>query len=245
MIQVMDRLPPLWAIDTLTAYLEQGHKNAHATFWNKREAVGKFMAIDALALAIGGDWKDPSFPLEAIMFFRAHSNFRVAATLTMSGAVYESFIVARSCLETAAYALHMNTSSDAMKVREAWLKRGDGEVEKKAVRTEFTAANVKKSLVAKDAALATVYDTLYDRAIDFGAHPNEGGVSASTKMEKTPDQTKMLQIFLHGDGIPLEFALKNTAQVGICALKIFGHIFQPRYDTLGAFDKIKELEVGL
>ena len=42
--------PPGWATDELTKFLQQTHQQQYATFHNKKEAVGRLVAIDELLL---------------------------------------------------------------------------------------------------------------------------------------------------------------------------------------------------
>ncbi|WP_107675038.1 hypothetical protein [Agrobacterium sp. LAD9] len=55
----------------------------------------------------------------------------------------------------------------------------------------------------------------------------------STKLRKEPGETHILSIYLHDDGVPLDFALKSTAQIGICALQIAYLIYPTRMQLQG------------
>ena len=62
------------------------------------------------------------------------------------------------------------------------------------------------------------------------------------KIEKSKGITKMLQIDLHGHGLQLDHALKTSAQTGVCAIALFGHIFPKRYKKLDLANELAELQ---
>jgi hypothetical protein len=65
-----------------------------------------------------------------------------------------------------------------------------------------------------DEKLSRIFGELYETTIDFGAHPNERGFSASALMEEKPGEKKFSQIYMHGDPLMLSLGIKNTARVG-------------------------------
>jgi hypothetical protein len=60
----------------------------------------------------------------------------------------------------------------------------------KAVRSKFTNGAVIKTLESVDANLGATIKALYERTIDFGAHPNEQGVAGSMTLAETPDRRR-------------------------------------------------------
>jgi predicted ATP-binding protein involved in virulence len=71
-----------------------------------------------------------------------------------------------------------------------------------------------------DQRLGEIYEMLYDRTIQFGGHPNEKTVTQSMKLNITPGETRLDQIYLQGDGTILDHWIKTANQIGICVLKI-------------------------
>ena len=113
------------------------------------------------------------------------------------------------------------------------MRRHDSDDHRKAVRKEFTAAKVEKKLQAADPSLSKAYETLYECLIDFGAHPNEKGFSMSSNIRRENGDVHIEAIYLHSDGLPLDLALKTTAQVGIAALRIGQILYPQRFKDLG------------
>jgi hypothetical protein len=113
----------------------------------------------------------------------------------------------------------------------------------KAFRKAFTQTNVRDCIKQYDARLGEVYDILYKRAIDTGAHPNELAVSGSMKIQDDPNTSTVHihQILLQSDGLALDYALKSTAQAGICSLHLFQWIFKERFSLLGISETLAAL----
>jgi hypothetical protein len=86
---------------------------------------------------------------------------------------------------------------------------------------------------------------LYERTIDFGAHPNERGVSGSTTFDESPGRTTFQAIYLHSDSLSLEHVIKTTAQIGLGALLIFERIFPQRFRILGIDANLEALRRAL
>ncbi|MGC2408910.1 MAG: hypothetical protein WA441_02595 [Methyloceanibacter sp.] len=58
------KAPPGWGTDELTKFLDSAHSNQWATFWNKRGATEKLIAIDAQFVNVSKDWLDPESHIE-------------------------------------------------------------------------------------------------------------------------------------------------------------------------------------
>jgi hypothetical protein len=149
----------------------------------------------------------------------------------MAGQVHDAQALLRVCLEQGGYALYIGDDHARW---ERWMSRHDNPDALKGVRKEFTHGNVARQVTVADADLGRVYATLYDRTIDYGGHPNERGTSANMTMENMQDGgLRYSAVYLHGDGLLLDFALKTTAQVGICALRIAKVIYPHRVQATG------------
>ena len=62
-------------------------------------------------------------------------------------------------------------------------------------KDEFSHGRVSRHLRAADPQLAEAYNKLYERTIDYGAHPNERGTSAGMAMETTLDGGRRFNTF--------------------------------------------------
>lgn len=223
--------PDGWGDDTLTAYLEQYRDNQFATFVGKPAPAADFIALDGMfkQLLEGAVNPKPLIPMTFLL--RAHSAFRSAAGAVMAGQLYEAQALLRLCLEHASYGYYIG--GDAA-LWERWMRRGDSDKNRDAVRKEFSAGKVKSKLQSANAKIGTVYETLYERLIDFGAHPNEKGFLLSSAIDRQPNGDLHLNtVYLHENGMPMDLALKTTAQVGICVLRIGEILYPQRFKDFG------------
>ena len=235
-------LPASWEKDDLSKFLQAAHHNRVATFANKRAQYQRLANIDACFLTIATNWLNPVSKITPHLFVRAHATYRAACEHALAGQLAEVFPMVRVSLEYAAYALHL---FDQPSLEEVWLRRHDSETTVKAVKEAFKVLNIKKTVEKYDRHNARVFDELYQRAIDFGCHPNEGALTTSLKLIETDNKVDYLQICLHGDGIQLEYGLKTVAQTGICVLQVFQDVFKGRFELLGVRSSLLELRKGL
>lgn len=231
-------LPPRWGDDRLSSFVDQAFKNSLASFVQKHARFAVLERVDQNFLRIGENLINPPDLFGALLLLRAHSAFRGACRLSMSGQVPDAFPILRACLEYSLYALHINTTPA---LGEVWLRRHDDAASLRRVRQEFTNAAVMATLRNRDANLFPIIDQLYERSIDFGAHPNERAITGSMAIERQPGRVEIQQIYLHGDSLSLDHGLKTTAQVGLGSLCIFQHIFLERFRLLGIQDMLDQL----
>lgn len=112
------------------------------------------------------------------------------------------------------------------------------------MRNEFTYAHVRRCIEAVDPRIGQIVSRLYEHTIEDGGHPNPSGTLSIFEHSVSDDHHR----FDHGilsSGIVVDLAIKRTAQVGVCALNIFGIIFRERFDTLQITDRLRAFEAGL
>jgi hypothetical protein len=225
------QLPTGWGNDPMTAFLETCRGNQLATFANKRSEVIDLTTIDDMFHKLLEGAINPKPFLPAGFLQRAHAAFLAGAGAAMSGQLYELHALLRVCLEQAGYAHYIRDDQPRW---ERWMSRHDSPDATKLVRKEFQHIKICEHLAAANADVGRAYTRLYDQAIDYGAHPNERGTSLSTTIENIEDGGKRFNtVYLHGDGLMMDFALKTTAQVGLCVLRIAQLIYPSRTQATG------------
>jgi hypothetical protein len=112
-------------------------------------------------------------------------------------------------------------------------------------KDSFRAVDVSKSVKALDHKAGKIYADLYERCIDFGAHPNEAALYTSMSLEKITGGFTMIVKQLQEPGSTMNLALKSTAQGGILALQLFQLIFPEAFKNSGVDEKIGKLKQGL
>ena len=93
-------------------------------------------------------------------------------------------------------------------------------------------------LESESATIHQAAAALYERTIDYGAHPNERAILTNLKMEESEDYVKFDLKYLSGDDATYRACLKSTAQVGVCVLDIFSLIYRHRLELSGLADRL-------
>lgn len=222
------RRPPIgWGLTSLTDAFNSARDNQWATFDNK-PAARDLLVIDRILFELldGRSDPDPMQPLQFLM--RAHSCFRAASACAMAGQVYESTVLHRAVLETAAYGLYIG--HDNLR-GELWLRRSDSKGAKEKVREAFSFGSLRRDFKLRHPDLEPAFSSLYENLVDFGAHPNEAGFSISTAVRRVDGGRTIDTVYLHDDDGPaLDFGMKNTARVGLWIILVFRAIYPALYD---------------
>lgn len=237
-----EKPPPGWGDDPLTRFLEDAYKNRWASFANKPSALKLLVRIDGCYATVLADWANPRPALAAMLAYRSHAAFRASCEHALAGQAADVWPSLRACLEFSAYCLHLAKNPD---LSEIWLGRHDDDDAMGALLKAFTAAKIKATVKASDRKIEAVYAHLYQRAIDFGAHPNERSVTSSLRIIEGAGKTEYVQSYLVGDGLALEHGLKSVAQAGVCALNILHVAYPARFAEVGMPDEPFALREGL
>lgn len=240
---LVDQEPPSgWGTDSLTEFMTYAYQNRYATFANKKDWFGRLIGIDACFEKVLRDWTNPTNEISASLFYLCHNSFRAACEHAAAGQVTATFPQLRVCLECAGYALHIHKNDG---LDEIWLRRQDDDAAMQAVKSEFRQGNIRATIKSANQHAAKRYDNLYQRTIDFGAHPNEMAMTSNLRIVDQGDRKKLEHLYLQGDSLPLTHALKTTAQVGVCSLEILQEAVAERFELLGVRAEILKLRKGL
>lgn len=186
-------------------------------------------------------WTLKTSPL-LIFTLLAHAAYRAAAGLAMSTQSATAFAAMRQCLENALYCLYINQHPDSL---ETWIKRDVDQEAKQKMRSEFTIGNLKKTLEAVDPATCKVWSKMYDKTIDFGAHPNPSALVSALKMHEGEKSIRFQVSYLTKEPEVIRGTMKSVAQTGVCSLLILRNVFPRRFDELGMTKSLQQLQQGL
>jgi hypothetical protein len=237
-----DAVPPGWGQDELTKAWDLARANQLATFANKRGALKRLASIDRTFTTIVQGWRNPQSELVTMLFFRSHSAFRAASGLAAAGQAVESYGLNRAVLEFAGCALHIFRNPSAGVI---WLNRHKDELSTQAARDAFSHRKVSASVGAANRHAGQRFESLYQQTIDFGAHPNQIAVTGNMEIVEEDGLRQMRSIYLHGDGLALDLALKTTARCGVCALELMQCVYSARFELLGINAVFPHLKRGL
>ncbi len=241
-IQVVGANPTAWGDDKLSAFVDIANQNAFATFVNLKSIFSHLGKIDSLFrkaidnLHNSKDWQ--------LIFFllRAHASYLGAVRLATSGQVPEAFMILRGCLENALYGFFLQQQPELIEI---WLGRHDDAISKQKVKDEFKIRRMLDLLVQRNRTVGKAVAELYDRTIDYGAHPNERSITSNLVRKDKKDHLQLDLNYLAGDSIQLRMCLKSNAQVGVLCLRVFEVIFETRFSLLGLPEDIKRISAGL
>lgn len=235
-------LPPQWAKDELSSFLHDAFKNNLATFVQRPVEFALLSRIeDVYKKATNALANNPSF-LPSLFLLRSHGAFLGSVRSATSGQIPETYPLLRSCLEYALYAHHIELD-EARAV--TWIARHENSESVKACRKEFAHHRVIGSLAERHPTLHAVIEDLYERSIDFGAHPNERGLSISTAFREDEGVSVFQVAQLQSGGPAMDLAMRFTASTGIGALSIFEKIFESRFRLLAIDAELELLRRGI
>lgn len=234
--------PEGWNNNEITNFFDNARNNEFATFVILKNDVQRLTKIDALYRTVIDGLNHSHDWFAGFFILRAHSNYLASCRLSLSGQIPESYALLRSCLENALYGLYLAKNPDS---RETWLRRHDGDEQKQKVRDEFkigTMLTLAKEINKKEGEAA---QELYDRTIDYGAHPNELALMQTLHIKEGEKKVEFKIVYLEGVSEQLALVLKTTAQIGVCSISLLRDIYKKRYDILGVTNILDNLKKGL
>jgi hypothetical protein len=234
--------PPGWCSDNLTDFVERAYQNSFATFHNKKKEYLLLSTLDECFMEVQKDWSFKSVKICPLLFLRSHSAFRASCEHALSGHLSAIFPQIRVCIEYAGYALHINENDGFEKI---WLNRHQNVGSRALVRKKFVNQSIQKTIKESNGEAQKEYDSLYNLAIDFGAHPNELSVTSNLSIEDNLHHKLVEQVYLHNNGPKLDFGLNTVARTGLCSLEIFQDVFPDRYKDLGVQQKVSNFRNNL
>ena len=228
--------------DDITGFIDNTRLNCFATYANLRQEYAKLAEIDGVFRKLVENLINTRDWFAAFFLLRAHSAFLAGGHLGMSGQAAETYASLRLCLENGLYGLYLARNPGS---RETWLRRHDSDQAKRRVKEEFTIRNLFNTLRGDDKREAEVAEELYERCIDYGAHPNERALTHSLQTEEGPDKVDLRIIYLSNDPLIFRACLKTAAQVGASVLGIFRLVFRERFDLTSLSEQLNRARQGL
>ena len=234
--------PRGWGEDEVTKFFNSAEEQSYVTFQTASKAWKRLVEINDL-FALVYDYVENSKEHFSLLFFlKARSAFFAALRLGTATQISETYMVLRGALENALYGWYLHKNPDLQKV---WLKRHENDDFLKQVKKEFQIWKILDLLKKNAPEEGRIARLLYDRCIDFGAHPSELSLSSSLKITETEKMVKFDVSFLTSDETTIMLCLKTTAQVGCSCLKILELVMPVRFRIAQLDVKLKEALRGL
>jgi hypothetical protein len=216
--------------------------NVLGTFVQMRPQYETLLEVDSAYRTFLDNLLNPPDLVAPLFALQAHASFRAAVGLAMQCQSAPAFMVMRGCLENSLYGLYFHRNPRSF---ELWLRRHDDDAARRQVRNEFQISRLKTCLEEVDRDTAEVASQLYDKTIDFGAHPNVAALATGFRTANADDRRQFQVLYLTADPEVVRGTLKSTAQAGVGSLLIFKNVFQQRFDLLGISDTLRQLRTRL
>jgi hypothetical protein len=144
--------------------------------FNQKASIAKYPAQYELlrrvniCLSTAGKHLANANPLMCgVLCHRCQYAYKAAAGMSLSGQAVETFVMARSCLEYAGYAL---TIFNKPELEAVFTTRHVSAADMHAQKEAFRISEIRNVIESFDPQLAKIFNELYQRSIDFGGHPN-------------------------------------------------------------------------
>lgn len=236
--EVHGRKPPGWGDDRLAAFLDLASDNVLGTYAQFRPQYDTVLQVDSAYVRFMENLLNPGDPVAPLFVLQAHASYRAAAGLAISCQPSPAFMVMRGCLESSLYGLYFHRNPATF---EAWTRRHESDQAKQRVKDEFTTRRLKDCLAQVDASTEEAVARLYEKTIDFGAHPNVAALAGAFRTASAADRYQFQVMYLTKEPEVIRGTLKSVAQAGVCSLLIFRNVFPERFDLLSITDTLRHL----
>lgn len=233
-------VPQGYGKDPLTKFVVDAEQNIIASYANYNTIFKGLNHILDIFTKINEYYREKGFsePELVPLFFlnRAKGAFLASMRIGLAGQIPECYPLLRLTLEYSLYALKLK---DDIELTKLWLSRHVNEENRKKIRKCFTITDMKKCLKEIDSETGEIVDKLYEELIDFGAHPNERGITANLESDMS------IVLLQRGDALPYKYCIKTIARIGICSLLVYECVFGDCYRELSLHDELVKLRQGL
>ncbi len=226
-----DDVPP-WDSDPLSQFFRDAARNVRVAAVNLPDFFDLLRNLNQLFLdvqsALEHDNRDVLL-IPRFLVVRVYASILGAWRLAMSGQLPEAHAVLRLAIEQAWYALHMAKDPNPSERAVIWLNRNDDETAKGKCKSEFTITNVRATHRSVDRLNEPKLHLLYERVIDFGAHPNQQGLLSSAIQKEDEKEIVTTVGVLHPETTGVVVTLKTSCEVAIGTLKVIELMFPERF----------------
>lgn len=234
--------PNNWGQNHLSEFIELARDHTFQTIAGLNSEYQRLVQIDSLFKRVQENLDFTKEWFAGLFLLRAHSSFLSAAGVVLGGQLPETYMILRGCIENSLYGLYLSRHKEDAEI---WLKRNESQQMKKMVKDQFKNTTLLSFLKTIEPSLGDVADSLYERTIDFGAHPNQLALTTALRMEEKDSRTLLKIAYISGDPLATQLCLKTTAQVGVLALSVFRNVFKERFDLLGITVELEKLKPSL
>ena len=152
---------PTWGADDLTRFLKAGNSNQIANLAKFHEPYSLMRRVNDCFSTGGKNLINPEPATTGMLFLRSQYAYKTTVGMALAGQVVEAFVMMRSCLEYAGYALVMFADPT---LEDVFFGRHVDYAGMTAQKQKFNFGNSKAEIANFDRKLAEIFEKLYDRA---------------------------------------------------------------------------------
>jgi hypothetical protein len=235
---------PSWGKDQLSTFFQAAEDNDRVTSLKFPNIYRLLQRVDAafrrVEEAVEKDSRQEVL-VPRFLIIRTHSSFLASIRLAMSGQLPESYAVLRASIEQAWYALHIAKDPHPPERVTVWLCRNDDEASRSKCKNEFTLKNVRSTHESVDSVTAKQLHELYERMIDFGAHPNQQSLFLAMSQAKTDEESNFTVGILWASPDRILLTVRMAVAVAVGDLNVFQHVFPERFRLISLDEEIEAL----
>lgn len=168
----------------------------------------------------------------------AFAFFAAAVDVGLSGQFAPCFALQRGCIESAVYA---HAIMQKPTLGGIWSRREDTSKDKRKFRDVFAMGPLMDELPETGAAPREEIRELYDATIGYGGHPNPNGALLGAEIGENEERVWVNKGFFI-DGLPLQFALNSTAEVGHAMVYLEDVMFRVHFLPPTLSERIRVME---
>jgi len=176
----------------------------------------------------------------AAFLARAYGCYLASVRISSSGQIAEAFVMFRACIENALYGYYINKRPELGNI---WIERHQGKDAKKLVRDNFRIGAILGFLAEQEPKVGPWIKDMYDKSIDYGAHPNVYSIGLNLRYIEN-ERKDVMDIFNSNAHI-LKPCLFANVRFGLGCLSVFRLIYPEELRNHGVPEELKSLFNGL
>lgn len=221
-----------WGKDKLTQELEQAFYNIGVSFIKLRPHFDLLKKANEIFIDAFEQMTTNTIEKEisCLLFGRAFGCFLGAVRLSSSGQMTETWILLRALIENCLYAFYIFESPERADI---WVNRHKDKVSNKKCKDTFKVGSIWAELKLRSKRTANEAKTLYDKAIDWGAHPNERSLFPNLVTE--PNGSGLSLRLVNANPAFIRVSIIYAIRTSLFTFRIFNLVFpevfgQPNLD---------------
>lgn len=227
--------------DELTRRISEAWHNIRATWREHRDIAEMLSSINSLFMKYVDVFcklsKESNIESSPGAFLaRAYGCYLAAVRLSSSGQIAEAFVMYRACIENALYGYYI---AENPKLGSIWAQRHQSNQAGKLMRREFRLVDILNFIIKQEPRVGAHIKDMYEKAIDFGAHPNVYSIGCN--LQYIEDERKTVMNIFNSDAYFLKCCLLANARYGMGCLSVFRLIYPEQLSKRGVPEELGRL----